>query len=52
MSFPLCPFCCAYSTRSCELEEETGGLCPWENAIEAGLDDGDDDDLEDWLNDR
>lgn len=26
----LCPFCGAYSTRSCELEEETGGSCPWE----------------------
>jgi hypothetical protein len=27
---PLCPFCGAYSTRQCDLEEETGGMCPWE----------------------
>lgn len=26
----LCPFCGAYSPRQCELEEETGGNCPWE----------------------
>lgn len=26
----LCPFCGAYSSRQCELEEETGGECPWE----------------------
>lgn len=26
----LCPFCGAYSRRSCELEEETGGECLWE----------------------
>jgi len=26
----LCPFCGAYSPRQCELEEETGGDCPWE----------------------
>lgn len=26
-----CPFCGAYSTRSCELEEETG-CCPWEES--------------------
>ena len=26
----LCPFCGAYSTRSCELDDETGGSCPWE----------------------
>lgn len=30
----ICPFCGAYSTRSCELEEETGGACPWEEAAE------------------
>ena len=29
---PLCPFCGAYSTRSCELLEETGGSCPWEES--------------------
>ncbi len=28
-SDPLCPFCGAYSTRRCELEEEAG-CCPWE----------------------
>lgn len=27
---PLCPFCGAYSARQCELEDETGGECPWE----------------------
>ena len=26
----LCPFCGAYSRRSCELEDETGGECLWE----------------------
>lgn len=30
MSVPPCPFCGAYSPRSCELEEDTGGFCPWE----------------------
>jgi hypothetical protein len=25
----LCPFCGAYSTRSCDLIEEAGA-CPWE----------------------
>jgi hypothetical protein len=29
---PLCPFCGAYSKRSCELLEETGGSCPWEES--------------------
>lgn len=29
---PLCPFCGAYSPRQCELEEETGGVCPWEES--------------------
>ncbi len=28
----LCPFCGAYSPRQCELEEETGGVCPWEES--------------------
>lgn len=28
---PLCPFCGAYSPRSCELEEEAG-CCPWEES--------------------
>lgn len=31
----LCPFCGAYSTRSCDLIEDAGH-CPWEE-----LDDGD-----------
>lgn len=26
----LCPFCGAYGPRQCELEDETGGVCPWE----------------------
>ncbi len=30
MSKSLCPFCGAYSPKQCELEEETGGVCPWE----------------------
>lgn len=29
----LCPFCGAYSPRQCELEEETGGACPWEGSL-------------------
>lgn len=36
----LCPFCGAYSTRSCELIEEAG-CCPWEEAEEEGLSLGD-----------
>jgi len=28
----ICPFCGAYSSRSCELDEETGGVCPWEES--------------------
>ncbi len=28
----ICPFCGAYSRRSCELEEESGGVCPWEES--------------------
>ena len=31
MSAPLCPFCGAYSIRSCELIDEAG-CCPWEVA--------------------
>lgn len=27
----LCPFCGAYSSRSCELQEEMGS-CPWEDS--------------------
>lgn len=27
----ICPFCGAYSPRSCELEEEMGS-CPWEDS--------------------
>jgi len=27
---PLCPFCGAYSSRSCDLLDETGGTCPWD----------------------
>ena len=29
---PLCPFCGAYSPRQCELLEESGGVCPWEES--------------------
>lgn len=32
----LCPFCGAYSTRSCELIEDAG-CCPWEEAEEEGI---------------
>lgn len=35
MTMPLCPFCGASSSRHCDLEEETGGNCPWEE-IEDG----------------
>lgn len=28
----LCPMCGAYSSRQCELLEETGGVCPWEES--------------------
>lgn len=28
----LCPFCGAHSPKQCELEEETGGACPWEDS--------------------
>jgi len=27
----ICPWCGAYSSRSCELEEEMGS-CPWEDS--------------------
>lgn len=27
----ICPWCGAYDTRNCELEEETGS-CPWEDS--------------------
>lgn len=30
MTTTLCPFCGAYSPHSCELLEDTGGICPWE----------------------
>lgn len=26
---PLCPFCGAYSPRSCDLREEMDGECAW-----------------------
>lgn len=26
----LCAFCGAYSMRACDLREEAGGECPWE----------------------
>lgn len=32
----ICPFCGAYSTRSCELEEEMDGACPWEEMEDEG----------------
>ena len=28
----LCPFCGAYSSKHCDLEEESGGICPWEES--------------------
>ena len=31
-SATLCPFCGAYSTRQCELEDEMNGICPWEES--------------------
>lgn len=31
----LCPFCGAYSTRACEIEDdETGAQCPWLDVLE------------------
>jgi hypothetical protein len=32
----LCPFCGAYSPRSCDLIDDAG-CCPWEEAEEEGL---------------
>ncbi len=30
---PLCPWCGAYSPRSCEIEDEiSGASCPWEDS--------------------
>lgn len=35
MTAQLCPFCGAYSTRKCEMEdEETGIECPWLEVME------------------
>ncbi|MBZ9922733.1 hypothetical protein LB579_34325 [Mesorhizobium sp. BR1-1-7] len=28
----LCPFCGAYSPKQCDLVEESGGICPWEES--------------------
>ncbi|MBZ9984892.1 hypothetical protein LB521_27550 [Mesorhizobium sp. BR-1-1-8] len=28
----LCPFCGAYSPKQCDLQEESGGVCPWEES--------------------
>ena len=47
-SSSICPFCGGYSAKSCELEEETGGVCPWEEAQE----DEDPDYLRDLRNDE
>ncbi len=33
MTDTLCPFCGAYSTRSCELEDEMGD-CPWQYVLD------------------
>ena len=30
---PLCPMCGAYGPRWCELEDDSGGVCPW---VESG----------------
>jgi len=27
-----CEICGAYNRRNCEMEEETGGICPWEES--------------------
>lgn len=39
----ICPFCGAYSTRSCELDDEAEGYgyCPWEEAEEGAEPDPD-----------
>lgn len=35
MTAPLCPFCGAYSTRRCEMEDEDIGVeCPWLEVME------------------
>lgn len=35
MSTKLCPFCGAYSTRKCEVEDEDMGIeCPWLEVLE------------------
>ena len=34
MDDSICPWCGAYSTRSCELEEEMG-MCPWQEQQDA-----------------
>lgn len=28
----LCPWCGAYSKRSCEMRDEMDGVCPWEES--------------------
>jgi hypothetical protein len=39
MSDTPCPWCGAYSPRSCELRDEmTGDICPWEESGEYELD--------------
>ena len=44
MTKPLCPFCGAYSPRQCYLDEETEGICPWEEMD----DDGQPDEMQEW----
>lgn len=35
MAVTLCPFCGAYSTRKCEIEDEDNGVeCPWVDVLE------------------
>ena len=43
----LCPFCGAYSPRSCDLIEDAG-CCPWEEAEDEGIQLGDTIDDEDF----
>lgn len=49
---PLCPFCGAWDRRSCEMEDETGGVCPWEETEELDPDrlreDRDEQDRREW----
>jgi hypothetical protein len=33
----ICPWCGAYSTRSCEMEDENG-MCPWQEHQDANPD--------------